>query len=325
MSDQLHITDADAVWLLESLPVLQPVRVRRSAEGGEHIVWFVNEDMILRVPALQGADLGALRREKDMLDMLRAEADLHAPEVRDALPEILQLGVAAQGGGGGGGWPYSLYRRAGGVSAEEVPGAVTTETERGLAAFLALLGRPSVQQAASRLGVPRGEDVHEGGLTSDALRAWRRLRENNQLGDLSDMDLEGYLTAAIATPKPEAAAEQEEQPVFSHADLKGEHIFVDAVTGRLTGIIDWSDARAAAHPGTDIGGLAISIGAAAAGRVGGGAGRSPGTIRRGLRVARCEAVVLLDAVLNGGDDSPEGLVRRQLGRVLEGVGERRGR
>lgn len=314
MSDQLHITDADAVWLLESLPVLQPVRVRRSAEGGEHIVWFVNEDMILRVPALQGADLGALRREKDMLDMLRAEADVHAPEVRDAIPEILQLGVAAERDGRGGGWQYALYRRAAGVSVEEVPGAVTAETERGLAAFLALLGRRSVQEAASRLGVPRGEDVHERDLASGALQAWRRLRENNQLGDLSDMDLEGYLTAAIATPKP----------VFSHADLKGEHIFVDAVTGRLTGIIDWSDARAAAHPGTDIGGLAISIGAAAAGRVGGGAGRSPGAIRRGLRVARCEAVVLLDAVLNGGDDSPEGLVRRQLGRVLEGVGERRG-
>lgn len=324
MSDQLHITDADAVRLLESLPVPQPVRVRRSAEGGEHIVWFVNEDMILRVPALQSAELERLRREKDMLDMLRAEADLHAPEVRDALPEILQLGVAAQGDGGGGGWPYALYRRAPGVSVEEVPGAVTTETERGLAAFLALLGRPSVQQAASRLGVPRGEDVHEGDLTSDALRAWRRLRENNQLGDLSDMDL-GYLTAATATPEPEASAEQEEQLVFSHADLKGEHIFIDAFTGRLTGIIDWSDARAAAHPGTDIGGLAISIGAAAAGRVGAGAGRSPGAMRRGLRVARCEAVVLLDAVLNGGDDSPEGLVRRQLGRVLEGVGERRGR
>ena len=324
MSDQLHITDADAVRLLESLPVPQPVRVRRSAEGGEHIVWFVNEDMILRVPALQSAEPGPLRREKDILDMLRAEADVHAPEVRDAIPETLQLGVAAQKDGRGG-WSYALCRRAAGVSVEEAPGAVTAETERGLAASLALLGRASVQEAASRLGVPRGEDVHEGGLTSDALRAWRRLREKNQLGDLSHMDLEGYLTAATATPKPEAAAEQEEQPVFSHADLKGAHIFVDAVTGRLTGIIDWSDARAAAHPGTDIGGLAISIGAAAAARVGGGAGRRPGAIRRGLRVARCEAVVLLDAVLNGGDDSPEGLVRRQLGRVLEGVGERRGR
>lgn len=87
MSDQLHITDADAVRLLESLPVPQPVRVRRSAEGGEHIVWFVNEDMILRVPALQSAEPGPLRREKDILDMLRAEADVHAPEVRDAIPE----------------------------------------------------------------------------------------------------------------------------------------------------------------------------------------------------------------------------------------------
>ncbi|KAL3952015.1 hypothetical protein ACCO45_013732 [Purpureocillium lilacinum] len=255
MPDHAHIADADAVRLLESLPVPQPARVRRSTEGGEHIVWFVNEDMILRVPALQGADPGPLRREKDILDMLRAEADVHAPEVRDAIPETLQLGVAAQKDGRGG---------------------------------------------------------------------WS-LREKNQLGDLSHMDLEGSLTAATATPEPQASDEQEEQPVFSHADLKGEHIFIDAFTGRLTGIIDWSDTRAAAHPGTDIGGLAISIGAAAAGRVGGGAGRSPGAIRRGLRVARCEAVVLLDAVLNGGDDSPEGLVRRQLGRVLEGVGERRGR
>ncbi|UNI17591.1 hypothetical protein JDV02_003923 [Purpureocillium takamizusanense] len=347
MSDQLRVSDADAARLLASLPVSQPARARRSTEGSEHIVWFVNDDMVLRVPVVHDGDddddddgLEALRREKALLDVLRAEAEAaHAPpQVRDAIPEILALGTSItttathQGSGGQRRWAYALCRRAAGVSVEEAPpGAVTAETERGLAALLAVLGRRPVRDAAERLGYPPADERRDRELTGTAAQAWRRLRDRNQLGALAGVDFEGYLAAADADMEPPAGMslsgdtegveeEEEEEEVLSHADLKGEHIFIDAATGRLGGVIDWSDARAAAHPGTDVGGLAISLGAAAAARVGAGAGRNPAAVRRGLRVARCEAVERLDAVLNAGDDSPEGLVRRQLARALEGVG-----
>ncbi|KAJ6441096.1 transferase [Purpureocillium lavendulum] len=334
MSDRLQLSDAEVVRLLESLSVPQPVRVRRSAEGGEHMVWFVNDDMVLRVPAAQGADLEPLRREQGLVDLLRAEAAMHAPELTDALPEVLQLGIAEQQDGIGGGWPFALCRKAAGVSVEEAPWAVTAATERDLAAFLALLGRDSTREAALKFGVPLvvvGEDededeVLDGDLADMALKAWRRLRATNELGgDLANIDLEGYLGAATAA----VYTMDEKEPVFAHADLKGEHIFVDAATGRLTGVIDWSDARAGADAGTDVGGLAISIGARAAERVvaaaaaaaGAGRSRDDAGVRRGLRAVRCEAVVRLDAVLRGADDSPEPLVRRQLARALEGLAD----
>jgi hypothetical protein len=49
------------------------------------------------------------------------------------------------------------------------------------------------------------------------------------------------------------------------------------------------------------------------------AGISDAAVQRGLRGARCESIVLLDKVMNEGDDSPEWLVRRQLERALEGL------
>lgn len=46
------------------------------------------------------------------------------------------------------------------------------------------------------------------------------------------------LEAFLATSAPPVGR----QPVFSHNDLGIEHVLVDAATGQVTGVIDWSDA-----------------------------------------------------------------------------------
>ncbi|KAJ4223263.1 hypothetical protein NW759_005898 [Fusarium solani] len=301
MDQRLYLTDDAAIELLESLPmVLKPVHVQRSTEGGDHIVWTVNENFILRVPAHQQTNIESLRREKAVLELIQQSIPY---ELRKVVPIALYLGTA------NGGWRYGLYKKVEGISVEHMSQRVTAETEKDLAKFLQALGHLDIC-AAQEIGVPHSEDVNQQDLSRRALKAWNRIKGNRQLGDLAKLDIQKYMASPLLADGSEA--------VLSHADLKGEHIFIDPTAGKLTGIIDWGDTQVA-QPGIDIGGLAISIGALAAVRVGAMAGISDAAVQRGLRGARCESIVLLDKVMNEGDDSPEWLVRRQLERALEGL------
>src|SRR6266545_4388463 len=66
------------------------------------------------------------------------------------------------------------------------------------------------------------------------------------------------IEAFLAAPPPPARY----TPVFSHNDLGIEHVLVDPADGRVTGVIDWSDA-AVVDPAADFGRLHRDLGPAA--------------------------------------------------------------
>lgn len=259
----------------------------KSSEGGEHIVWAIDDAFILRMPIEDTNNL-TLEKEKQLHDLLSKH--------NSAIPKCIHIGRI-------GSYAYAIYEKVKGNSIESAPENVNRTTEADLASLLLSLKQiPPTQVTA--LGFPYAQDLDLTKLQDQALSAWKKMTANQQIEDETDIE------TALSLP-PDAP----HQPVVLHADFKGEHIFIDA-RGHITGVIDWSDTQVG-HPSTDIGGLAISIGALATSRVAHQAGYSEQAIRRGIFSARCRLISLLDEVLNEGDDSPEWLVRRQVKRALE--------
>lgn len=271
--------------------------LRRSGEGGEHQAWIINEAYVLRA---RDDEHGYEQLEKEALLMKSLRAAAKKQNVsEDIVPLCLTTGRYH-------GVAFGVYEKIKGASVEDVPDAVNENTEEGLASVLRLL-KSLPQDEAQALGLQEEESVDIPQLRRDALVAWERMLEKQQwppnpkLNSLLSVD-----EASVDQPRS----------IVQHADLKGEHIFIDPDTGCLTGIIDWSDAQIG-HPSVDIGGIAISIGAVAARRIAKQIGCSDGTIQRGLVVARCNAILLLDETLNVGTDCPVWLLKRQLQRALE--------
>ncbi|KAJ2972594.1 hypothetical protein NQ176_g7067 [Zarea fungicola] len=301
----MEITDNDVYCLLYSVnEIPKPItQLERSGEGGEHVVFIVNDGFALRIRA-DGLDDGSLVREKklwDILGLLKPESPI--------LPICLGIGIF---GSESANYPYGVYQKLGGVSVEASPQSVTHATEVDLAAMLLLLKRTPVD-AVRVIGVCDAEPVNLNELRCRADKAWQRLRKGGHAEDLRhDVDIEEALQ------QPEGVALAAYRPVLLHADLKGEHIFIDANTGHVRGVIDWSDA-CIGHPSVDIHGLAISIGTTAATRVARIAGYSEDIVARGIFTARCYSIICLDAILDETDDSPEWLVRLQLQKSLEDI------
>ncbi len=304
MSENSEITDDAIVRFLAALEnVPKPIgQIVRSGEGGEHLVWIIDDVLVLRVRA-DGQDSTLLIREKELGDVLKS-----TESESTVLPECLEIGMLDEGTR-----PYGLYRKLAGVSIEASPQSVNGTTEENLAQFLLLLKKTPTENARA-IGVGDAEQQADfAALRAQARKAWQWLRDNHQLDILArDVDIDQALHLSAAA---EAARHA---PVLLHADLKGEHIFVHPDTGHLTGVIDWSDA-CIGHPSIDVGGLTLSVGAATAARIASYAGYDGHVVARGAFTARCESIICLDAILHGDDDSPEWLVRRQLQRALERV------
>ncbi|OAQ99544.1 hypothetical protein LLEC1_04799 [Akanthomyces lecanii] len=298
-----EITDEAIVRLLAAVDeVPKPIgQIVRSGEGGEHLVWIVDDTLVLRVRA-DGQDQRGLVREKNLWSLLSS-----INPASTVMPICLGTGALDEGER-----PYGLYRKLTGVSVETSAQSVNAATEKDLAEMLHLLKRTPIDKTRE-IGVGDAERVGLADLRNQARSAWQRLSDHGHLGDLAcnvDIDQALHLSDVAATAVHE--------PVLLHADLKGEHIFVDPETGRLTGVIDWSDA-CVGDPAVDIRGLAISVGAAAAARIAWIAGYGGAVAARGAFAARCDSIICLDAILHGDDDAPEWLVRRQLQRALEQV------
>lgn len=296
-------TENEIIALLQSQGILPNVieNVSQSGEGGEHLAWVINDALVLRVPATKSSDTSALERERRLWTTLR-ESQTSTDSFKGLLPVCIQVGQL-------GSQPpvaFGLYEKLPGTSAEASPNAVNDKTEEDLARLLVSLKQTPFLPIAA-LGFQEAEQDDVDKEREDALVAWQRLQDKKQF-DYPDTDMHAVLSY---TPSGEQATS-----VVQHADLKGEHIFIDASTGHVTGIIDWSDTQIG-HPGTDIGGLAISVGAAMASRAGIKAGYSDDVVRRGIVLARCQAIALLDETLNVGTDCPEWLLRVQLRRALE--------
>ncbi|CEJ94768.1 hypothetical protein VHEMI10281 [[Torrubiella] hemipterigena] len=271
--------------------------LQRSGEGGEHQAWIINDSYVVRVRDDEdGYEL--LQREALLLESLRSTATRNGLDQR-IIPSCLVTGQHK-------GVAFGVYDKIRGISVEEVPEAVSQHTEEGLVSVLYLLRKMSLDGARA-LKLLDEDPIDMPQLRRDALVAWERLISKEQWPPHSKL---GQLLQIDET------SPDEHVHIVQHADLKGEHIFVNPDTGRLTGIIDWSDAQIG-DPSVDIGGIAISIGAVAAMRIGKHAGYSNPTIQRGLVVARCNAILLLDETLNVGTDCPIWLLKRQLQRAME--------
>ncbi|KAA5834616.1 aminoglycoside phosphotransferase family protein [Saccharopolyspora hirsuta] len=245
-------------------------------EGGEHLSWFFGEHHVVRLAPDPEASRRQ-RRELALRDLLRDRIGVPVPR-------------SAASGEWAPGLSFTVDERLPGTSAELRP--VGASGERDLAAMLAGLRSTDVPADLPTAPV---RDVPE--LLRTARSAADRLAANGQL--------RGEFVLEEVDPAREA--------VLLHADLKGEHLLVDE-HGSISGVLDWTDA-ALGDPATDIAGLAISVGAAAAARIAERAGYHADTSARGLLFARCDTLIRLDDRLNGTDDSPEPLLRDQLGRA----------
>ncbi|MDJ1132721.1 aminoglycoside phosphotransferase family protein [Streptomyces iconiensis] len=265
--------------------------VRPVDEGGEHSTWWVGTAHVLRLAP--DAEVSArLRREIALRAALRPR--LTAPVPRSAACATWADGLVC-----------TLDVRLPGVSAEHRE--VSAEGEEDLAQLLAELGGFTAAEA-SALGVPTAPARHLAVLRRGAVRAARTLEEDGCFdGRLLGL-LETDPPAASTGPRPHGLA----PAVLVHSDLKGEHLLVDGA-GRVSGVLDWTDA-VFGDPAEDIAGLALSLGAPAAVRIGTAAGYAPELSARGLQLARCDTLVRLADRLRGIDDSPLPLLRAQLAR-----------
>ena len=253
----MDLSEADIAAHLRSIRFISPIQsLVKSSEGGEHIVWAIDDAFILRIPV---EDTNSLRldKEKRLHDLLSKHTS--------AIPKCIHIGQI-------GTYAYAIYEKVKGHSIESNPEKVNKTTEADLANLLLSLKQIPPNQVTV-LGYPYEESVDFTELQSQALSAWKKMTANQQIEDETNIE------TALSLP-PDAP----HQPVVLHADFKGEHIFINAYS-HLTGVIDWSDAQIG-HPSTDIDGLAISIGALAASRVARQAGYSEQVIRRGVFSAR---------------------------------------
>lgn len=271
---------------------------RPVGEGGEHSTWWVGASHVLRLALDVGAS-ARQRREIALRDALRPRLAVPVPR-----------GAAA--GDWSDGLAYTLDVRLPGVSAEHRP--VAAEGERDLARLLTGL-REFPARDALALGVPAAAPRQLAAVRAGAVRAARTLEAGGWF--------DGTLLGLLATDPPAYAGEggggldraRHAPRVLAHHDLKGEHLLTDEA-GRVSGVLDWTDA-VLGDPAEDIAGLALSLGASAAVRIGSEAGYAPGLCARGLQLARCDTLIRLSDRLHGTDDSPLPLLRTQLNRSWE--------
>ncbi|MFF5716460.1 aminoglycoside phosphotransferase family protein [Streptomyces buecherae] len=287
-------------------------------EGGEHASWWVGEDHVLRL-ARDRSGAARQRRESALRDLLRARLTV-------AVPASVGRGEWAPG------LTFTLDTRLPGTSAEARP--LSRAGEADLAALLAGLRAVDPADAAA-LGLPYQPPRPLAQPWRAAVAVAERLLRDGEF--TPDQYAALVTTAAPAThaarppaahhSAPRAPAARDEhapgvtdattapEPVASlcHLDIKGEHLLVSD-DGRVTGVLDWTDA-AIADPAEDIAGLAIAVSAPAAARAAERAGHGPAARRRGLLLARYDTVVRLADRLYGDDDSPLPLLRAQRDRA----------
>lgn len=205
-----------------------PARVSWLGMGSDHHAFALDGARVVRLPRWPGGG-EALRREARLLAWL-------APRLAGAtLPEVLHLGTASPLAPEG----FSVARRVPGRSG--LGGSLTDPTALG-----GELGRWLADLHALN---PQGS-----GLTVDldpSGRDWR---------DAALDDLEAAAGAGVL-PEADAWAARVRDipdlrkvvPVTIHGDFAAEHVYLDR-QGRLSGVLDWSDA-ALGDPARDLAGL----------------------------------------------------------------------
>lgn len=226
-----------AARLARHLPGLRAEAVTPLGSGLDHDAYDVDGTLVVRYRREpdQEATAAAVRREAALLRRVATVCPVPVPPVRLVLPEegCLVLGRLA-------GTP--LLARSGAERAAVASGVGAT-LGAALAALHALpLDRPGTEVAV--------DDVAPAEWHDEAAETYPTVRSEIPVGFRAAV--EQFLSGPPAPVPPRL--------VVTHNDLGVEHVLVDG--GRVTGIIDWSDA-AIADPAVDLGRILRDLGPAA--------------------------------------------------------------
>lgn len=209
--------------LADLMPQLQVRSLSRLSACSDHVVFEVNGELILRVRrAADADDPASSEREAALLGVIAGLSPLPVP-----------VPLAADTD-----WGAIIYRKLPGTPLTELPTGSPRAAAAGLAAFIDALHH-----------APTGRLVDLVGVDTYSMDAWRADAERDydaiadRLPSSARARVERFLAAAPPAPCADA--------VFCHNDLGAEHLLVDAESGEITGVIDWTDA-ALADPARDV-------------------------------------------------------------------------
>lgn len=231
------------------------------------------------------------------------DADWEIPLLRRVAPLMASRGVAVpvpeRRASAEGLFPYPVtaHRWIPGRDASELPHAVVRDQ-------LPLLGR-----CLRALHDLPPQELRALGVRPMGWPMARRLEETrDDLSELEgrlgpdDREIRSLMDRMASLPAAEVPAEPSGPPRMLHADLAAEHILMDPATGRLTGLIDWSDASLG-DPANDFVGVAAAWGREGLERALEGYGPAdPGLRGRVAFMTRASSLHWLhDALLRGED------------------------
>jgi aminoglycoside phosphotransferase (APT) family kinase protein len=235
MAERDHVED---LWSLVAtqLPGYRVDAVVVQGEGLDNKTYEVNGQLLVRIskepdPARRAA---RVRREARLLAAVAAISPLPVPE-----PSFT---VAEQG--------CLAYRKLPGVPLLDLPHPRRAAHARSIAATLGELLTELHAVPVDRMAALVGTD-------DQPLAEWRQEAAETVAAVAGRVPAahRRAVEAFLAVPPPTAGY----APVFSHNDLGIEHVLVDPLAWRLTGIIDWSDA-AIVDPARDFGLLYRDLG-----------------------------------------------------------------
>ena len=216
--------------VVRELPGEPVATVAPLGSGLDHAAFLVGDDLVVRVASDDDTD--RVRREADLLAMVAPVCPVAVPA-----PVFVAEGCMA----------YRL-----------VPGVPLLDAEPGFRAAHAMAVARTLGTVMRELAMLAPGDLVGRDGTSPA--QWRDEAERivAGLGDALPASSRGSVDAFLGSTPPPA----DDTFVLCHDDLGIEHVLIDPETGRVTGIIDWSDA-ALADPAKDLGLILRDLGPAA--------------------------------------------------------------
>lgn len=217
-------------------PGLRGQPVNWLAAGWDNELFSVGGEWILRFPR-RAERVPWLTREITIMSML-------AGPLAPLVPVFELIGEPS------GAFPYPFvgYRRLPGVSADQIPAAGRTGLAAGIAKLFSALHRIDPGGLPPTPGGWEHESWDE--LLADLFTAAGLARPLLRPGTLARAG--PYLAGQVPAPAQEGSSR------FIHNDICAEHLIADPGTGRLTGLIDFTDAMAG-DPVHDFAGL-ITVG-----------------------------------------------------------------
>jgi aminoglycoside phosphotransferase (APT) family kinase protein len=249
------------------LPAYRAASIRPLGEGEDHVAYEVDGRLVVRLGRDErpGACAPRTERELALLDVVARIATLPVPRASFAVPERCCYG----------------YARLDGVPVLSLAPRLRARHASAVAASLGEL-------LAALHATPVAEVAELAPTDLRPATEWLREAADQYAG------VAGHVPAAhdraIRAFLDTAPPETRDPPVFSHNDLGIEHVLVDPDTGRVTGVIDWSDA-AICDRAHDFGLVLRDLGPAALQAALGRSGPdAPDVTARAWFHARCAAV-----------------------------------